>query len=132
MKEKHIIGSFIEELRRGYEQRIKIKKDIQRMRDIFDELDIDAKHSLQHVIEYLLYDEWWDAEVHYKDGKIKNKINKIIKILLWLPEKTYLRQSLLLKEKIDTQDKLIEALEYQEEYNNTNTDVFWYDIRSEK
>lgn len=84
------------------------------MRGMFDELDIGAKNSLKNSIEFLLTDEGKDADVHYANPKMKNKLQKIHDILLSLPSKSYIHTCKLMKEKIEKQNDLEETLSMQD------------------
>jgi uncharacterized protein YjcR len=85
------------------------------MRELFDELEPNAKSSLGNMIGFLLDDEGSDADIHYHDNpEQRKKLEKIRKILLSLPEKSYMHNCKIIQEKTEKQQQLSEALSIQD------------------
>lgn len=84
------------------------KQKIQKFWDMFDTLDMLSKHKLEYKI-----DNWFDlnnGNILYDKAEDKRAIEKMSKILLELPEKSTLHIYKLVKEKIRSQEQLMENL----------------------
>lgn len=129
----------VDHISHSQEKKKKNKEKIITMREIFDELDEWAKDSLGNLLDFLLNDEGMDSDVHYDEPEQNKKLQKIRKILLSLPPKSYLHICNLIKEKIEKQHQLTETLstqntEYDEEplEENEHTFAIWSEWYSEK
>lgn len=110
---KNWIMWIVDHIAHNHEKKIKNKKNIKEMRELFDELDVDAKNSLLNMIDFLLNDQGVDSEIHDDNSEMNKKLQKIREIIMLLPEKSYMHVCGLLQEKLKKQQELAETLSSQ-------------------